>query len=65
MTESRSRGLGRLYVVDRTAGAREQEVMQHHGDHSTGSALLSDTDEEDGVSGSSMLDRPHDAGFLR
>ena len=65
VTESRTRGLARLYVVDRTAGAREQEVMHHLGDHSTGSALLSDTDEEDGVTGSTMLDRPHDAGFLR
>ena len=63
--ESESRGLKRLYVVDRTAGRREQEVMKHHGDHSTGSEKLSDTDEEDGVTGSSMLDRPHDAGFMR
>ena len=63
--ESESRGLKRLYVVDRTAGHREQEVLKHHGDHSGGTAKLSDTDEEDGVTGSSMLDRPHDAGFMR
>ena len=63
--ESESRGLTRLYVVDRTAGRLEQEVVKHHGDHSSASEKLSDTDEEDGVTGSSMLDRPHDAGFMR
>ncbi len=63
--ESERRGLARLYVVDRTAGHREQEVIHHHGDHSTHSETLSDTDDEDGVTGSSILDRKDDAGFMR
>jgi hypothetical protein len=65
LVESAKRGLAKLYVVDRTAGRREQEVIHHHGDHSTGNAGLSDTDEEDGVTGSSILDRKNDAGFMR
>jgi hypothetical protein len=63
--EAARRGLKSLYAVDRTAGRREQEVLAHHGDHSVFSGELSDTDEEDGVSGSSILDRPPGAGFLR
>jgi hypothetical protein len=63
--EAEARGYRVLYAVDRTAGRREQEVLAHHGDHSVFSGELSDTDEEDGVTGSSMLDRPPEAGFLR
>jgi hypothetical protein len=63
--EARVRGLATLYAVDRTAGRREQEVLAHHGDHGVFSGELSDTDEEDGVTGSSILDRPPGAGFLR
>ncbi len=63
--EAESRGYAVLYAVDRTAGRREQEVIAHHGDHSAFAGELSDTDEQDGVSGSSLLDRPHDAGFMR
>jgi hypothetical protein len=58
-------GFKLLYAVDRTAGRREQEVLAHNGDHSSFSGALSDTDEEDGVTGSSILDRPPSAGFLR
>ena len=63
--EAKSRGFATLYAVDRTAGRREQEVLAHHGDHSVFSGELSDTDEEDGVTGSSLLDRKPGAGFLR
>jgi hypothetical protein len=63
--EADTRGYKVLYAVDRTAGRREQEVLAHHGDHSVFSGELSDTDEEDGVTGSSLLDRPPEAGFLR
>jgi hypothetical protein len=65
LVESEKRGLGKLYVVDRTAGRREQDVIRHHGDHSVGTASLADTDDEDGVTGSSLLDRKDDAGFMR
>jgi hypothetical protein len=63
--EADTRGYKELYAVDRTAGRREQEVLAHHGDHSVFSGELSDTDDEDGVTGSSLLDRPPEAGFLR
>jgi hypothetical protein len=65
LVESEKRGVAKLYVVDRTAGRREQVVIQHHGDHSGGTARLDDTDAEDGVTGSSLLDRKGDAGFMR
>ncbi len=60
-----SHGFKTLYAVDRTAGRREQAIIGRHGDHSTHGDPLSDTDEEDGVAGSSILDRAHDAGFMR
>jgi len=63
--EANERGYAVLYAVDRTAGRREQQVLRHHGDHSFGPSVLVDTDEEDGVRGSTMLDRPPGAGFLR
>jgi hypothetical protein len=59
------RGIGRLYVVDRTAGRREQEVLKTHGDHSFPGEVLDDTDPEDGVSGSDIRDRGKDAGYMR
>jgi hypothetical protein len=63
--EAASRGFKTLYAVDRTAGRREQAIIGRHGDHSTHDDALSDTDEEDGVEGSTILDRGHDAGFMR
>jgi hypothetical protein len=63
--EARVRGYSVLYAVDRTAGRREQEVLAHNGDHSVFSGELSDTDEEDGVTGSSLLDRPPSAGYMK
>jgi hypothetical protein len=65
LVESEQRGVEKLYVVDRTAGRREQAVIGHHGDHSAGAEALDDSDAEDGVTGSSLLDRKRDAGFMR
>ena len=57
-------GLKRVFVLDRLDGPREHAILGHGGDHSAGSATLSDTDDEDGVRGSDMRDvtHPHDAG---
>lgn len=63
--EAADRGFDVLYAVDRTAGRREQEVLAHKGDHSVFSGELSDSDEEDGVKGTTILDRPMGAGFMR
>lgn len=63
--EAEQRGYKVLYAVDRTAGTREQEIIAHHGDHGVRSEELSDTDMEDGQSGSSLLDRTNNSGFFR
>jgi hypothetical protein len=47
-------GLKRLYVIDRTAGKREQDILKHHGDHTVHMEELSDTDPEDGEQGPDM-----------
>lgn len=52
-------GIGRVFVLDRAQGGREKDILRHHGDHSVHMELLSDTDEEDGVSGSDMRDTMH------
>ena len=52
-----SEKLDRIYVLDRTAGPREQVVLQHGGDHSAEMEKLSDTDLDDGETGSDMRDR--------
>ena len=52
-----SEKLAVFYVLDRTAGPREQVVLEHHGDHSADMAKLEDTDPEDGETGSDMRDR--------
>ncbi len=48
--------IGRLFLIDRTEGPREHEILEHHGDRSVDMDSLSDTDEEDGVVGSDMRD---------
>jgi len=63
--EAETRGYDVLYAVDRTAGAREQEIISHHGDHGVRSEELSDTDLEDGQSGTSLLDRTNNSGYFR
>ena len=52
-----SEGLDVIYVLDRTAGPREQEILAHEGDHSVGMDTLQDTDPEDGEQGPDMRDR--------
>ena len=51
-----SEGLRSVYVVDRTAGPREREVLAAGGDHSVNMGKLSDTDPEDGERGADMRD---------
>jgi hypothetical protein len=63
--EADALGIATLYAVDRTAGGREQEILSHRGDHSVRSEELSDTDLEDGETGSTILDRSPNAGFMR
>jgi hypothetical protein len=63
--EAKKRGVATVYVLDRTQGQREQEVLRAHGLHNFPADVLSDTDPEDGEMGSDLRDRPHDAGFMR
>lgn len=51
-----SEGLHDVYVLDRTAGPREREVLAADGDHSVDMDALSDTDLEDGERGADMRD---------
>lgn len=51
-----SEGLHEIYVVDRTVGPREREVLAAGGDHSVNMDGLSDTDPEDGERGADMRD---------
>lgn len=52
-----SEGLSRVFVLDRTAGDREQDILQHGGDHSVHMDGLVDFDLEDGERGPDMRDR--------
>lgn len=52
-----SERLDRVYVVDRTKGEREQDILEHGGDHSVHMERLVDTDAEDGERGPDMRDR--------
>lgn len=54
-----SEGLTQVFVVDRTRGEREQDILQHGGDHSVHMENLVDSDLEDGERGSDMRDRGH------
>jgi hypothetical protein len=60
---ARRHSIRMVYAVDRTAGPREQEVLQHHGDHSFPADTLEDTDPEDNERGTDIRDRPRDAGY--
>jgi hypothetical protein len=50
-------GIADVYVVDRTAGPREQEVVQRGGDHSFSGDALADDDADEGRHGADMRDR--------
>lgn len=52
-------GIGRIFVLDRAQGAREQDILRHGGDHSVHMERLSDSDDEDGERGADMRDTLH------
>ena len=54
-----SEGLRRVFVLDRTQGRRESEILRHDGDHSVNMERLTDTDPEDGERGPDMRDIAH------
>ena len=58
-------GFGLVYAVDRTAGPREREIIEHHGDHAFSGEPLEDKDLEEGEIGADMREWPLDAGYLR
>ena len=49
-------GITTVQVIDRTAGPRERDILQHGGDHSIHSERLDDTDMEEGERGPDMRD---------
>ena len=51
---AKSEGIGQVFVLDRTAGRLEHEVVEHAGDHSFPGKTLDDMDLEDGESGPDM-----------
>ena len=51
---AKSEGIGQVFVLDRTAGKLEHDVVEHAGDHSFPGKMLEDTDPEDGESGPDM-----------
>jgi len=54
---AKSEGISRVYVLDRTAGTLEQDVVAHGGDHSFVQTPLQDTDLGNGERGPDMRDR--------
>ena len=50
-------GIAAVDVIDRTAGPREQDILQHDGDHTVNMDLLDDDDREEGERGPDMRDR--------
>ena len=50
-------GIGAVHVIDRTAGPREQDILQHGGDHTVHMDQLEDSDLEDGEPGPDMRGR--------
>lgn len=52
-----SEKLDRIFVLDRTLGEREHNILEHGGDHSVDGDKLVDFDLEDGERGPDMRDR--------
>jgi hypothetical protein len=50
-------GIAAVQVIDRTAGPRERDILQHGGDHSVHMERLDDDDLEEGERGPDMRDR--------
>lgn len=51
-----SERIATVFVVDRVAGPREHEILEHGGDHSVDMAKLDDMDLEEGERGPDMRD---------
>ena len=51
-----SEGITQVFVIDRLAGRREHEVLEHGGDHSVDMQDLDDMDLEEGERGPDMRD---------
>lgn len=51
---AKTEGIDQVFVLDRTAGQLEHEVIEHSGDHSFPGKRLRDTDPEDGETGADM-----------
>ena len=50
-------GIDAVQVIDRTAGPRERDILQHGGDHTVHMERLDDDDMEEGERGPDMRDR--------
>jgi hypothetical protein len=50
-------GIEAVQVIDRTAGPRERDILQHGGDHTVHMERLDDDDMEEGERGPDMRDR--------
>ena len=50
-------GIDTVQVIDRTAGPRERDILQHGGDHTVHMDRLDDDDLEEGERGPDMRDR--------
>ena len=50
-------GIAAVQVIDRTAGPRERDILQHGGDHTINMDMLEDTYLEEGERGPDMRDR--------
>ena len=51
-----SENIATVFVLDRTAGPREHEILDHGGDHSVNMDKLDDMDLEEGERGPDMRD---------
>lgn len=56
---AREEGLDRVFVLDRTQGRRERDVLRHGGDRSVHMEELADSNEEEGEHGPDMRDLAH------
>jgi deoxyhypusine synthase len=50
-------GIREVFVLDRTAGKLEHDVIEHAGDHSFAGKKLDDNDLEENEKGADMRDR--------
>ncbi len=57
VAETETEGIHEVFVLDRTAGQLEHDVIEHAGDHSFAGKKLDDSDFEDDERGADMRDR--------